>query len=229
MAVSKLVRARGIHKINRSDIERGMLHCNSMVQLAEYLDIKRQSLRVHMDSHLDENGVSLYQNFCKKIKEQGRGRKSNLDRDFITHLLEIGLLGNKMPPSMVKDKLLDEGYFEKKCMCCGFSDYRKEDAKYPLLINFKDGKRSSWKRENLEILCYNCYYIKVGDLMFKDQLEALEFYGQRKRREVFGNVNSEAVLDQAKAYKSEIDALQQDYEQTDQWANDIIAFNKLKK
>jgi hypothetical protein len=229
MPVIEGKKARGIHKIDKYDIERGMLHCNSIVQLAEYLNINRLTLVKHLKVTKGSDGRTLYEIFTEKIKNIGRGYKTKLDREFLTHLLEFGLLGNKMPPSMVKDKLLDEGYLPKECMCCGFSGHRDSDAKYPLLLNFLDGKRSSWKKDNLEILCYNCYFIKVGDLMFKDQLEALEFYGDDKRKKVYNSISSELVYQQAKAYKDEMDKLQEEFKDIDEWANDIVAFSKFKK
>jgi hypothetical protein len=229
MGVIEGKKARGLYKVDKYDIERGMLHCNSIVQLAEYLGINRLNLVKHMKDIKGEGDRTLYEIFSEKIKNVGRGYKTKLDREFLTYLLEFGVLGNKMPPSIVKDKLLDEGYLPKECMCCGFGGHRDADAKYPLLLNFLDGKRSSWKKENLEILCYNCYFIKVGDLMFKDQLEALEFYGDDKRKKVYNSISSEVVYQQAKAYKEEMDKIQEEFNNMDEWANDIVAFSKFKK
>jgi len=224
------IKQRGTQKVNKFDIERGILYCNSRVQLAEYLGINRTVLWKYLIKYTAEDGRTLDDVFEDKIKNSKRGKRSDhLDREYLEHLLDIGILGSKLPPAMVKDKLMDEGYLPRKCQCCGFEGVREMDMKTPLLLNFKDGKRICWKLDNLEILCYNCYFIRVGDLMFKDQLEALELLGGKRSKAVYNNISETETLEQAKEYKAAMDEAAQEYEDSDDFANDIIAYKKLKK
>ena len=45
-----------------------------------------------------------------------------------------------------------------------------------LLLNFKNGKKTDWTLENLEMICYNCYFLYIGDIYNKKQVRAMEDY-----------------------------------------------------
>jgi hypothetical protein len=48
------------------------------------------------------------------------------------------------------------------------------DYKVPLLLNYKDRNDKNWQLDNLELLCYNCYFINVGDVFTSKQLKGIE-------------------------------------------------------
>jgi hypothetical protein len=64
-----------------------------------------------------------------------------------------------------------------ECYQCGFSEKRVIDYKQPLILNFKDGNKNNWKLDNLRMLCYNCYYLYVGNLFTDKQMKAFEDSG----------------------------------------------------
>ena len=63
----------------------------------------------------------------------------------------------------LKDRLLRSGEFEEKCDCCGFEERRITDYSVPLLLDHLNGDRGDHRRENLRMLCFNCYYLQVGN------------------------------------------------------------------
>ena len=67
------------------------------------------------------------------------------------------------PIHKFKNKLFDSGYLPKVCGSCGFSEERITDGKMPLLIDFLDGNLNNRKLENIRPLCYNCFFLLVGD------------------------------------------------------------------
>lgn len=69
----------------------------------------------------------------------------------------------KYPLHKYKNKLFDSGYLPKVCGSCGFSEERITDGKMPLLIDFIDGNLNNRKLENIRPLCYNCFFLIVGD------------------------------------------------------------------
>ena len=75
-------------------------------------------------------------------------------------------------PTYSRDKLLTRliinKYFPEQCTNCGFSQKRPTDLKVPLVLNTINGIRTDYRIENLEILCYNCYFVNVGNLTAKD-------------------------------------------------------------
>jgi len=63
----------------------------------------------------------------------------------------------------LKERLLRSGEFEEKCDCCGFEERRVTDYSVPLLLDHINGDRNDHVRENLRMLCFNCYYLQVGN------------------------------------------------------------------
>lgn len=67
------------------------------------------------------------------------------------------------PLHKFKNKLFLSGYVPKICSSCGFSEERITDGKMPLLIDFLDGDLNNRKLDNIRALCYNCFFLLVGD------------------------------------------------------------------
>jgi hypothetical protein len=44
----------------------------------------------------------------------------------------------------------------------------------PLLLNFKDGNKKNYRKENIEFLCYNHYFLTVGDIFSDKQVQGIE-------------------------------------------------------
>ena len=55
----------------------------------------------------------------------------------------------------VRKKLLNEGYKEHKCECCGLTTWLEKPI--PLELHHKDGDRNNNTLENFELLCPNCH------------------------------------------------------------------------
>ena len=72
------------------------------------------------------------------------------------------------PLHKFKNKLFDSGYVPKICGSCGFGETRITDGKMPLLIDFLDGNLNNRKLDNIRPLCYNCFFLLVGDRNVKN-------------------------------------------------------------
>lgn len=81
-------------------------------------------------------------------------------------------------PEKLKRRLIHEGYLHEYCNKCEFNERRVIDYKIPLLLNFKDGNKKNWNIDNVELLCYNCYFLFVGDVFTTRQLDAIEDFVQ---------------------------------------------------
>ena len=53
-------------------------------------------------------------------------------------------------------RLINEGYFEKRCSCCGLSQWLGDEI--PLELHHKDGNKKNNEFSNLELRCPNCHY-----------------------------------------------------------------------
>ena len=60
----------------------------------------------------------------------------------------------------LKNSLFRTQIKKAECEVCGFNERRIIDEKMPLLVNFKDGDEKNHKLENLQILCYNHYFLQ---------------------------------------------------------------------
>lgn len=68
------------------------------------------------------------------------------------------ILSNKVKgylPVRLKWRLIEEGYKEFKCECCGLSTWLGKEI--PLELHHKDGDNQNNELENLELLCPNCH------------------------------------------------------------------------
>lgn len=63
---------------------------------------------------------------------------------------------SKITSYKLKNRLVDEGYFEWKCCCCQNTEWMGN--KIPLELHHKDGKKTNNTLENLELRCPNCHY-----------------------------------------------------------------------
>jgi hypothetical protein len=66
----------------------------------------------------------------------------------------------------LKKRLIYNGYKEEKCEICGFDEERITDGKVPLYLNHKNGDDNDHREENLELICFNCAFLTVGNEAF---------------------------------------------------------------
>lgn len=76
----------------------------------------------------------------------------------------------------IRERMIGEGYLDDCCSNCSFNERRVLDYKVPLIMNFKDGNKKNYKLDNVELLCYNCYFLTVGDIFSDKQVQTMEEY-----------------------------------------------------
>lgn len=69
----------------------------------------------------------------------------------------------KYSTNRLKVRLLRSGRMLPQCNKCEFKEARISDHQVPLLLNYIDGNAANKKSENLEFLCYNCYFLHVNN------------------------------------------------------------------
>lgn len=70
-------------------------------------------------------------------------------------LIEYISTSKDIQSNKVRIKLLEEGYKEYKCECCGMTTWLGNPI--PLELHHKDGNRNNNALENYELLCPNCH------------------------------------------------------------------------
>lgn len=161
--------------VTLEDVQRAVRNCQSNMMAARYLGLQKLTWKKWAEYYKDSDGISYYEKLSNK---NGKGlKKSNKKpREIINDVLE-----GKVPIWWISKKdfhtvLITEGFFEEKCDRCGFCERRELDLKVPLILRYKDGNQKNAKLDNLHFLCYNCYFITVGDVFKETQLKAMQNY-----------------------------------------------------
>jgi hypothetical protein len=125
----------------------------------------------------EETGLTLFE---KHKNQSGKGipkfwrtggKKGDPD---LMEIIEGRVNVANFNPNKIKYRLVAEGYMDEVCSNCKFNERRVLDYKIPLLLHFKDKNKKNWKLENLELLCYNCFFLSVGDIFTNKQIEGME-------------------------------------------------------
>ncbi len=132
-----------------------------------------------------------YPNLFEQHKNQsGKGipkflSNGNPRKDFaLLDLIEGRIDPSSFNPAKIKYRLIQEGYLPEECSTCGFHERRVLDYKMPLIMHFKDGNKQHYRLENIQLLCYNCYYLYQGDLFTGKQIEGMEDHVSKNESKV---------------------------------------------
>lgn len=165
----------------RSDIERAMRHTLSNRAAARYLGCSYTHYKMYAKTFTDDNDVTL---FDLHKNQQGRGipkhLKGSKKEPAIREILEGRIDPAHFTPEKIKRKLIHESILAEECNKCEFHERRVLDYRVPLLLNFKDNNKKNYQLDNLELLCYNCYFIYVGDIFSPEQLDQVQDFTDYK-------------------------------------------------
>ena len=160
--------------ITREQLLAAMKMTKSNMACARYLGISYMHYSRYAKSYIDEETGKTLFNLHKN--QAGRGIRKHLggkDPD-LKALMDGELYVKSYNLNRYKDRLIQEGYIEECCSSCNFNEQRVQDYKVPLLINFKDKNKQNWKVDNIELLCYNCYFLYIGDVFNEKQVKNIE-------------------------------------------------------
>ena len=160
----------------------------SNLQAARRLRVDYRTYKKWAESYEEElgSGVSLFEKH--KATSAGIPRYSNRKLKDIPaeEILDGRVDGTMWPVNEVKEKLLQQGYLIHECGGCGYKERRIGDYRMPILLAFKDGNKKNFLKDNLDMLCYNCYFLQVGDIFTDKDHDHIE-----------GHIPLEEVSDEA--------------------------------
>lgn len=148
-----------------SDIRLAMSRTKSNAEAARFLGVNNRTYRRYARMYIDlDTEKSLYDMHMNRGGKNTQKFSLNYMRK--EHNIEDIIAGKypKFPLQRFKEKLIRDGIIEEKCELCGFFEKRITDLKAPLLLTFRDGNNKNWQLDNLELLCFNCYYLTIGNL-----------------------------------------------------------------
>jgi hypothetical protein len=161
----------------KDDIERAMRMTKSNRSAARYLNCSYTHYKQYAKNFTDENGITLFE---KHLNQSGKGISKFLPNrgkePALVDIIEGRVSVDSYTPEKLKNRLIQESYLEECCANCGFAERRVIDYKVPLILNFKDSNKKNWRIENLELLCYNHYFLYIGNIFTDKQVQHIEDY-----------------------------------------------------
>jgi hypothetical protein len=164
----------------RSQILKAMDATLSVRAAARYLGCCYKHLKRYMLMYrVDENDINSPTLFEAHKNKSGIGiPKHYLGPKYkgfdIKKILFTGKTWEHFDANKIKTKAIAEGYLKEECCKCGFHERRLTDYRMPLLMHFRDANKNNYLLENLQLMCYNCYFIYVGPVLSNDQIRHIE-------------------------------------------------------
>ena len=167
---------RGAKKkiITRDMCLKAMRNTKSNKAAARYIGCSYQHYRVYAkmykggDEYPDRREdtlLAIHSNQSGKgIPKQWGGKWKDIPLDEIIETKLTGGIVSHFTVDKLKARLIRDGYLDEMCCRCGFTERRVIDYKKPLLLNFKDGNKDNWRVDNIELMCYNCYFLHAGNI-----------------------------------------------------------------
>ena len=155
--------------LSKEQIQAAQAKTKSNMAAARYLHVSYQhykkwaKLYKLFDSHKNQAG--------KGIPKFLRGPKK------MPHMLEIiegRIAASSFDPNKLKYALIEQGYLLEECAICKFKERRVLDYKMPLLLHFKDNNSNNYSLDNVQLLCYNHYFLTVGDIFNNKDVKQIE-------------------------------------------------------
>ena len=147
----------------QGQIEWAINETKSASAASRLLGVAYNTFKKYAKMYKYDEGVSLLEK-CKN--PTGRGIQKGGPLKSGRYALD-DILAGKYPgysQFKLKQRLIFWSYLEEKCDSCGFEERRLTDHKVPLLLDFKDGDRTNYSLDNLRLLCFNCYFLQVGNI-----------------------------------------------------------------
>lgn len=170
---------------SKDDILRAMRHTKSVRAAARYLGTDYLVVRAFFKMYKDEKtGKSLFElHLNRKAIGIPKHFKGGSKQPSLESILNSEVDWKNFPLYKLKERLIFENYLVEECNICKFNERRVHDYKIPLLLNFKNGNRNHFVYDNLELLCYNCYFLRVGN-MFDENQNQSGFLTKQQSKEI---------------------------------------------
>jgi hypothetical protein len=164
--------------LTKEQILLAMKHTKSNRAAARYLNVSYIHYKMWAKNyHEFEGGRSLFEvHFNQRgagIAKWGNIRKKKSIWS-VLDVVEGRVSHTHFKPDEIKKRMVTEGILKEECDMCGFHERRLNDYKIPLILNFKDNNPNHYNLGNIRFLCYNCFFLNIGDIFNKQDITQLE-------------------------------------------------------
>lgn len=149
----------------------------SNMAAARYLHVSYQHYKKWAKNY-DATQPGFDNLFEQHKNESGKGIpkfiKGTKKEPAILDIIEGRISAAHFNPDKLKYRLIESGILAEECSVCHFTERRVLDYKIPLLLHFKDKNKLNYSQENIELLCYNHYFLTVGDVFTSKDEEQIQ-------------------------------------------------------
>jgi len=165
--------------ITKEQIQLAMRHTKSNKSAARYLNCSYIHYKTWAKRyHEFEGGRSLFEvhknQAGKGIPKFLAGNAKKKNAWDIKDVIEGRISPKHFGLEKIKTRMIEEGYLKEECSMCGFQERRVNDYKIPLILNFKDNNSNHYNMGNGRFLCYNCYFLNIGNIFNPKDFQQME-------------------------------------------------------
>ncbi len=177
----QILRGKGSKGISLQKVIEACNATKSCNAAANYLNISYSTWKKYASRYTREDGRTYFE---AQLNEKGigisKGTGINGGKYKIEDIQE-GRVPDDYPAFRYKYRLIRTGILLEKCDNCGFDEQRLSDGKVPLQLDFIDGNHLNRKLENVRLLCYNCYFLLVGNIFWRKKGDFTVPYNTAKK------------------------------------------------
>ena len=155
--------------LSKDQIKAAQAKTQSNMAAARYLHVSYQHYKRY---------AKMYNLFDSHKNQAGKGIpkfiKGTSKFPAIIDIIEGRVEASSFDPNKIKYVLIEQGYLQEECAVCKFKERRVLDYKVPLLLHFKDKNSNNYSLDNIQLLCYNHYFLQVGDIFNKQDEKQIE-------------------------------------------------------
>jgi len=161
--------------LSKQQIQAAMNKTMSNRAAARYLGVSY----IHYKKWAQNYDSQTHENLFEQHKNQsGKGipkfLNGSVKQPAVLDIIEGRVDSSHFSAAKIRERMIGEGYLDDCCASCSFNERRVLDYKVPLIMNFKDANKKNYKLDNVELLCYNCYFLTVGDIFNDKQVQTME-------------------------------------------------------
>jgi hypothetical protein len=161
--------------LSKQQIQAAMNKTMSNRAAARYLGVSY----IHYKKWAQNYDSQTHENLFEQHKNQsGKGipkfLNGSVKQPAVLDIIEGRVDSSHFSAAKIRERMIGEGYLDDCCASCSFNERRVLDYKVPLIMNFKDANKKNYKLDNVELLCYNCYFLTVGDIFSDKQVQTME-------------------------------------------------------
>ena len=155
--------------LSKAQILAAQAKTQSNMAAARYLHVSYQHYKRY---------AKMYNLFDSHKNQAGKGIpkfiKGTSKFPAMIDIIEGRVAASSFDPNKIKYVLIEQGYLQEECAVCKFKERRVLDYKVPLLLHFKDKNSNNYSLDNIQLLCYNYYFLQVGDIFNKQDEKQIE-------------------------------------------------------